>query len=211
MRQAATQELYSYWNGLRGARLAPERSEIDPAAIRHVLADTMILEADDERQFPVRISGTRLNALFLGEQKGNSFVGLFAAQERRAVSAMILSALDDARPVVAGLTATPDDDMPNAGDLPAHLELLLLPLRHHGTTHSRLLGALTPAAIPSWLGLRRAACLRLVAMRHVDDGEPGPVLRRLSHGTVAPFSPIERARNWKSRRRAFLVLPGGRF
>ena len=82
MRQAATQELYSYWNHLRGARLSPERDEIDPTAIRHILADTMILEVDEKRQFPVRISGTRLDALFLDEQKGRAFVVLFAPEDR---------------------------------------------------------------------------------------------------------------------------------
>ena len=202
MRQAATLELYSYWNFLRGARLSPERSEIDPVAIRHILADTMILEVDDERQFPVRISGTRLNALFLDEQKGNSFVGLFAPEERQAVSTMILAVLDEARPVVAGLTAAPEDARP------ANLELLLLPLRHHGKTHSRVLGALTPTAIPSWLGLRPAACLRMVAMRFVDDGESGPVLPMLDGFSLQ--SPGDLAWRSKTRRRSFFVVAGGR-
>jgi len=58
MRQPATLELYSYWNLLRGARLSPEREEVDPLAIRHILADTMMLEADEARTFPMRISGT---------------------------------------------------------------------------------------------------------------------------------------------------------
>ncbi len=203
MRQAATLELYSYWNFLRGARLSPERSEIDPVAIRHVLADTMILEVDDERQFPVRISGTRLNALFLEEQKGNSFIGLFAPDERQAVDAMIRAVLDGARPVVAGLTAAPE------GARPANLELLLLPLRHHGKTHSRILGALTPTAIPCWLGLRPAACLRMVAMRFVDEGEPGPVLPMLN-GVSLIQSPGELARRAKTRRRSFFVVVGAR-
>jgi hypothetical protein len=204
MRQATTQELYSYWNHLRGARLAPERAEIDPSAIRHVLADTMILEADEERQFPVRISGTRLNALFLDEQKGRSFVGLFAPEERQAIGATILSVLDEARPLVAGLTAAPEDAPP------ANLELLLLPLRHHGKTHARVLGALTPTAIPAWLGLRPAACLRMVAMRFIDNGEGGPVLPMPREGDLPPQTPTELARRIKTRRRSFFVVSGGR-
>jgi hypothetical protein len=203
MRQAATLELYEYWNQLRGARLSPERAEIDPVAIRHILADTMILESDDERRFPVRISGTRLNALFLDEQKGHSFVGLFAPEERQAVGAMIQSVLDEARPVVAGLTAAPEDARP------ANLELLLLPLRHQGKTHARVLGALTPTAIPAWLGLRPASCLRMVAMRFIDDGEPGPVLPMLRQGG-APQTPAELGRRATTRHRAFFVIPGGR-
>jgi hypothetical protein len=202
MRQAATQELYSYWNKLRGARLSPERAEIDPAEIRHILADTMILEVDEERQFPVRISGTRLNALFLGEQKGRSFISLFAREERAAVSAMILSVIEGARPIVAGLSAAPE------GGEPATLELLLLPLRHHGKTHSRILGSLTPTAIPSWLGLRQVECLNMVAMRFIDDGIPSPD-QPLFHNR-APQTPAELASRTKTRRHSFFVIPGGR-
>jgi hypothetical protein len=202
MRQAATQELYSYWNKLRGARLSPERAEIDPAEIRHILADTMILEVDEERQFPVRISGTRLNALFLGEQKGQALVSLFAPAERETVSAMILSVIEGARPIVAGLSAAPE------GGEAATLELLLLPLRHRGKTHSRILGALTPSAIPSWLGLRQVECLKLVAMRFIDDGVPGPDVPMPHHRT--PQTPAELASHNKTRRRSFFVIPGGR-
>lgn len=204
MRQAATQELYFYWNQLRGARLSPEREEIDPTAIRHILADTMILEVDDERQFPIRISGSRLNALFLDEQKGSTLVSLFAPEDRAAVSAMALSVLDGARPIVAGLTAEAMDGED------ANLELLLLPLRHRGKTHARLLASLTPTAIPSWFGLRPARCLRIVAMRFIDNGQGGVALPLLKKPEDLPLRPGDLARRDKSRRLSFFVIPGGR-
>ena len=203
MRQAATQELYSYWNQLRGARLSPEREEIDPTAIRHILADTMILEVDDERQFPIRISGSRLNALFLSEQKGASFVSLFEPEERASLSAMILSVLDGVRPVVAGLTAAPEDGEP------INIELLLLPLRHHGRTHARLLGSLTPLSLPSWFGLRQARCLRVISLRFVENGELGPAMPLLQKPT-ASRTPADLAQRLKSRSRAFFVIHGDR-
>jgi hypothetical protein len=197
MRQPATLELYTYWNNLRGARLSPEREEVDPLAIRHILADTLMLEADEDRTFPVRISGTRLNALFLGEQKGRAFIDLFAPDERPSAAAMILSMLNGARPVVATLTAAPQ------GDEPATLELLLLPLRHCSTAqartpHARILGALSPIAIPAWLGLRPALCLRVISMRFIEDGEP------------PQDTPEQLTSRMKARRRAFFVIPGGR-
>jgi hypothetical protein len=203
MRQAATQELYSYWNRLRGARLSPEREEIDPTEIRHILADTMILEADDERQYPIRISGTRLNALFCDEQKGVPLVSLFAPEDRASISAMVEAVLDSQRPAIAGLMAEAEmgEDAP--------LELLLLPLRHRGKTHARLLASLTPQALPSWFGLRSARALRLVAMRFLDSGE---ALR-----ASAPAKPAEVARKPAAlasrggfRRFSFFVIPGGR-
>ncbi|WP_298422474.1 PAS domain-containing protein [Rhodoblastus sp.] len=204
MRQAATQELYAYWNRLRGARLSPEREEIDPSAIRHILADTMILEVDEERRFPVRISGSRLNALFLDEQKGRPFVELFAPDERAMAAQMISDTIDGVRPIVAGLTAGIEDD------LPAHLELLLLPLRHHGKTHARVLGMLTPIALPPWLGLRRADCLRLVSMRFIDEEQAAALSFFPPRDNGSLDQPSDLARRTKTRRRSFFVIPGGR-
>lgn len=202
MRQAPTQELYSYWNRLRGARLSPEREEIDPTEIRNILADTMMLEVDEERRFPVRISGTRLNALFLGEQKGRSFVGLFAPEERPAASELISAVVDGVRPVVAGILAELDDDEP-----PAHLEWLLLPLRHHGKTHARVLGMLTPTSAPRWFGLRAAKQLRVMAMRFVGEEEAAPLSLLPAPGGAGPAELAQRA---KKRRRSFFLIPGGR-
>jgi hypothetical protein len=195
MRQKPTIELYKYWNALRDGRPTPGREDIDPVAIRHILADTMILEADAERAFPVRISGTRLNALFLDEQKGRSFTGLFDPTDRGTAAAMILSMLNGARPVIAGLSAAPE------GCSPAILELLLLPLRPRGKEQARILGALSPVGIPSWLGLRRAECLRMTTMRFVDDGDPAP-----SRPNVWPRHEVRRV---SARPRDFSVIEGG--
>ena len=71
---------------MRGARSAPERSEIDPAAIRGVLADTFILEVDISRRYPVRIAGTRTNALFLRELKGGGFLDLWQGPQSHIAS-----------------------------------------------------------------------------------------------------------------------------
>ena len=43
MKHAASRELYAYWQEKRGARPAPERTDIEPGAIRAVLADAFIL------------------------------------------------------------------------------------------------------------------------------------------------------------------------
>ena len=43
MQQEATVALFQYWNRLRDGRPAPLRSEIEPADIKRLLADTFIL------------------------------------------------------------------------------------------------------------------------------------------------------------------------
>ena len=185
MKHQATRDLYAYWNALRRGRSAPDRSEIEPTAIRDVLADTFMLDIDQSHAFPIRLAGTRFNGLFDAEQKGRSFLELWRAEERRNVAAVLTTVVDGACPVVAGGVAAP------AGQLEAgSFEFLFLPLRHHGKTHARLLGIATPAASrePAWLGLlplgpmalrspahrRRSRARRLCAGAAQDRGGPEP-------------------------------------
>lgn len=174
MRQAATQELFAYWDRLRKGRAAPERAEIDPAAIRNILADTFLIGIDSDCVFPIRLSGTRLNALWLSEQKGRSFLDLWADEERRAVAALVLTVIDGANPVIAGVSAAPQ------GRTAMNLELLLLPLRHNGKTHARVLGCIAPSAHEPWFGLIAADKLVLNTMRVISPDEASeslPILR----------------------------------
>ena len=43
MKHESIRQLFDYWNERRGTREAPERSDIEPGAIRRALADTFIL------------------------------------------------------------------------------------------------------------------------------------------------------------------------
>lgn len=159
MRQQVTKDLFGYWNRLRADRAAPERADIDPAAIRGVLADAFIIEVDAVGEFPIRLSGARLNALWLADQKSASFVGLWKQEDRRNVAAALLTVIDGVAPIVAGVRARP------RGLSALDLELLLLPLRHFGKTHSRILGSLAPGHRPDWLGVSAAGALELLSLR----------------------------------------------
>lgn len=166
MRHETNQQLYAYWSRLKGARSAPERSEIDPAEIREALPDSFIIEIDGSGRFPIRLCGTRLNALWLDEQKGRSFLDLWSQEDRRTLASLLLTVMDGVAPVVAGAEGRAGD----AGDM-VELELLLLPLRHFGKTHSRVLGALAPARRPRWLGVAPANPLRLKSFRVIAPSE----------------------------------------
>lgn len=162
MKQATTRAMFSYWDRLRGERAAPERGEIDPGAIRDILADTFILELDADRSACIRLAGTRLCALFGAELKGRPFASLwaepFAAETRGLVDAVVA----DTTGLLLGLRGETQKGMS------LDLEMLLLPLRHRGKPHVRILGAVTPASIPSWAGLEplshwRTHSLRVIA------------------------------------------------
>ena len=175
MRHAVTKDLFAYWNRLRGARAAPDRADIDPAAIRHVLADTFIVEIDAHCAFPIRLCGTRLNALWLSDQKGRSFLELWREEDQRNVAAALLTVIDGVTPVVAGVRAQP------VSEPSLDLELLLLPLRHFGKTHSRLLGSLSAGYQARWLGLVPAQPLELHSLRVI-----GAVEQQLTLAATTP-------------------------
>jgi hypothetical protein len=167
MRQSVTRDLYAYWNVLRKERAAPERSDIDPAAIRHVLADTFILEIDSNLEFTIRLSGTRIDAIWLGQQKGRSFLELWSERDRNCIAAAILTVIDGVTPIIAGARAKAPSEPP------VDLELLLLPLRHFGKTHSRLIGSLVPAFEANWVGLTQSEPLELTSLRVIGAAPLG--------------------------------------
>jgi hypothetical protein len=163
MRNAGNRELLDYWKRLKGERSAPERTDIDPGAIRSLLADVFILEFDARRGLPFRVAGGRTNALFGRELRGRSFLELWTPDDREDVLGLAGAALDEARPVVIAGLARPTDHAALA------IETLLLPLRHNGQTHARLLGAFTPCAAPSWIGLTEIEEVNYVTSRVIND------------------------------------------
>jgi hypothetical protein len=164
-------ELHAYWNRLRGARSAPERNDVDPGAIRGVLADTFVLDFDEKRGFPFRIAGSRANALFLKEQRGLSFLELWRDADREELDSILHCVADETQPFLIGAEARP------AGLETVDIEIILLPLRHHGLTHSRVLGGLAVRAAPEWMGLTRAGPITLTSLRALESSareKPAP-------------------------------------
>ena len=190
MKHAANQELFSYWNELRGTRVEPERFELNPAALRGILADTFILEVNEQLTFPLRIAGTRIGALFGRELKGSGFVDLWNSSSRKPLLELLTTVIDERSPAIAGATSMPD------GYPALELELLLLPLRHFGKTHSRIIGCLAPRSVPRWLGLLHSPPLNLNAMRIMANHSPSTRDQEFATGPASSspqFSNIPRA------------------
>lgn len=192
MKHKATQDLFAYWNGLRGIRQAPERSEVDPAAIRGALGDTIMLAREPGQRATFRLAGTRVCALFGRELKNETFQPLWEPGSRHELDTLLASAAEEATGFVAGAKAEVDD-----GD-PVNVEMLMLPLFHRGSTDGRLIGTLAPLARPVWLGAQAVRSLTLVSWRAV-----GPHIDR----TVVPRFVTVPA---ELERRSFIVHDGGR-
>ena len=207
VKHPVSRDLHAYWDGLRHDRTAPERRDIDPAAIRHVLAYTFVLEVTgpspvSARDLRFSLAGTRIGALF-GEARGRTFDRIWNRDTLAAVDAMLASVLDDRAVVVASTRCGPSPD--RAIDL----ELLLLPLRHHGRTHTRILGSLAGTAVPEWMGLVPAGGLDLLGCRNLG-GPAAPRSRtgRLPTPTPRPGPAATAVPAYRAGR--FTVYDGGR-
>ena len=151
--------LFAYWDAVRGERAAPERGDVKPGEMRHVLADAFVLSREPGHDAAFRLAGTRLSALFGRELSGSGFPALWAASERAEAGRVV-----DTVGAILGLLGR------NQNGSELALEMLILPLRHRGRTDARLLGAMSPAAVPSWAGLVPLRDLRTISLRVIEPG-----------------------------------------
>lgn len=165
MKHSTSRALYAYWNQVRGERAAPERGEIKPDAIAKILGDVFILDADEPNPYRVRLAGTHICTLLGRELRDAKFTDAFLAEEQAEIYSLLDSMVRTATPVIAGLIGeTADHRM-------LGLELLLLPLRHHGRTDARLIGSLAPISHPYWATLVPLARLRISSSRFMQPGD----------------------------------------
>jgi hypothetical protein len=101
--------------------------------------------------------------------------------------------LDETAGAVAGLTGT------TAEGETLDFEMVLLPLRHRGKPNARILGALSPALVPAWIGAHPIAELETSSMRVLTTARDLTAVE-LSRAAASP----------DEKRRRFVVHAGGR-
>jgi len=184
MKHPSNRELFDYWNERRGERLAPDRADIEPSAIRQILGDTFVIEMSGPDSHQFRIAGTRLCALFGRELKAESFLKLWSRSGQTAIRELLSVVMEEKVGIVASATGTTSDDTL----APLNLELLLLPLAFRSRSEARVMGALLPMAAPYWLGAKAIGPLTLGMFRHIGAAADAsaPMFKaaagRLRHG-----------------------------
>jgi hypothetical protein len=138
MKHPSTREFFAYWDERRGGARAPDRSEIEPGAVRELLGDIFVLSYDATVGHPFRVAGTRVCALLGCDLKDRSFSALFAPEARREIEDIITVVSEEMLVAVAGISATCEDGSA------AHLELLLLPFSARAHAPLSLTGLLAP-------------------------------------------------------------------
>src|ERR1700739_74666 len=140
MKHPSSREFFAYWDDKRGDARAPDRSEIEPGAVRELLGDIFVLAYDSAAGFPFRVAGTRVCALLGRDLKDRSFSALFMPDCRREIEESVGGVAEESLAAVAAITAPAQDGSP------AHLELLLLPFNTRAHTPLSLTGSLAPVA-----------------------------------------------------------------
>src|ERR1700694_4005756 len=102
MKHAAARELHAYWDRLRAGRAAPERSDLDPGAIKNLLGDVFLVEVMEAERYVIRLAGTRICALLGRELKGRSQGEAFALENPEELYELFDRVSINAQPVVAG-------------------------------------------------------------------------------------------------------------
>ena len=63
MKHPSNREFFAYWDQKRGDGRAPDRTDIEPGAVRGLLGDIFVLSYDASAGYPFRVAGTRVCAL----------------------------------------------------------------------------------------------------------------------------------------------------
>jgi len=206
MRHDGTISLFQYWDRLRDGRPAPRRTEIEPADIKTLLADTFILEKDARGEAVFRLAGTRLCAIFGRELKGFAFTSLWTQKDQRVAARLIHGTLHQHSVVVIDIEGVSRSGRRNS------FEMLALPLEG-GIDNPRALGAIMALEKPYWLGADPIVECRVEALRVVDPDLDPLFLRNRPAMPVPPLSPQQAMlgdRNFGRRIRHLVVLEGGR-
>jgi hypothetical protein len=207
MRQKTSQILFSYWNEVRGTRLAPRRFDIEPSRISSILPETFILEEADGFRF--RLAGTRICEQFGVELRGEDFLFLWEDDDRALVAAHLAEISARGGVGVLTLEARGVGHAP-AGASPAAFEIVLLPLMHTQNRIDRFLGALSVLDAPLWLGTMALAPAILLSREVIwPEGRPHVIAERMQSERPVLQPEFEGARVVRIARRQFRVLDGG--
>ena len=217
MQKQSTKTLYEYWNTLRGSRSAPDRRDVDPTRIRGALSNTFILELNDTSEFDFRLAGSHICSVYARELKGRSFTRLWHPRDRDAMETLVRAVTEDnavALVTFSGMTAI---------HTKVSVETILLPVRHNGSTQTRLLGAMTTLDDPYWLGVQPVVEQRITGLRLIwpDDNSLADMARDIAasvpmdvafaSGNGAPQAMSATVFGRQARRYAHLaVIDGGR-
>ncbi|UWP99700.1 PAS domain-containing protein [Aliiroseovarius crassostreae] len=105
MKFPAVAQAEGYWEGLRGKRLVPARSELDPRGLSGILEHAFILEKIAPGMAKIRLSGQGLNDILGMEMRGMPISSLFMPEARAEIQEALGRLFDGPATLHASLTS----------------------------------------------------------------------------------------------------------
>lgn len=187
MRLNTTIQVFEYWNKLRGSEIAPLRSQVEPGDLRQVLSSLFMLEATDAGRVTFRLAGTRICDLF-GHDLGGSCLSELWAHGHEDIEKTAIGVMEHGIPALLNATG-----YSTAGHRAA-FEIILLPLRSNDGECDKLLGAIAPATVASWLEVVPLQFLALDRSRLLHEQlEPAGPRRHATDGQAPSEAPGSRS------------------
>ncbi|MBB3234597.1 PAS domain-containing protein [Phyllobacterium endophyticum] len=175
MRNDGTNELFGYWNRLRGTRAAPERREVAPASIGKNLADTFIIQALGHGEPRFRLAGTRICSIYGRELRGLAFASLWQTRDRSNIARLVKNSMTNKSVVQLNFEGR------TTRGRKALFQLILLPLANEANDR-HVLGMVTSPGRPFWLESDAIIENRIQSISIIDPRYPS---RSLSSSAMA--------------------------
>ncbi len=186
------------------------RTEIEPADIKTLLADTFILEKDTRGEAVFRLAGTRLCAIYGRELKSFSFPSLWREKDQRLIARLAQGVFETKTVVVLAFEGVSQNGRTNL------FEMLILPL-DGGIANPRSLGVMSSVQKPFWLGADPILEANIQSVRVVDPDRETQFLNSRQEVDVPALSPNELPASGELLRptgprkiRHLVLLDGGR-
>ncbi len=135
MRHKTTKALFDYWDQLRANRLAPARTDVEPADIAALLPHTFVLEQTARNDARFRLAGEAVSDLIGMELTGMGVAAIWDDASRPRISQLVEGVIS------APATAVVMGGKQSNGDIQGvKAEFCFLPLRTEGGPVNRIIG-----------------------------------------------------------------------
>jgi len=158
--------LVGYWNRVRQGRAVPDQTDIDPRAIKRMLASVFILDAENPSRPIYRLAGTGLCERFGFELRGTGFLAHWDAQSSIALVSLLRQGLKMRRPICLSSIGT----SANAGMV--ELETILAPISFNGGEPNRFIGMIQVLSDQTLLCDQPIAFQRLAGSQFIREEAP---------------------------------------
>jgi hypothetical protein len=137
VRYAPLAQIEGYWNALRGSRMLPLRSEIDPRGLKGALEYCFVLERIAPGLARLRVAGSHLGDLMGMEVRGMPISSFLTGSARQEFAEMLEEVFET--PATASIMLSAETGF---GRPPVKARMILLPVRSDLGDTSRVLGGL---------------------------------------------------------------------